>query len=108
MILIKSLIVVFIMLLLAKYGKPIIIFLSNLLDGREGFDDGQNKDEVKDEVKEEDNKDIVELSYSLPTTLEIHNEMANDSQLISELQDKMSELTQLSEKASEINNQLNK
>lgn len=106
MILIKSLIVIFVLLLLAKYSTSIFVFLANLLDGREGFvaEDDDDQKEVKAAEAAEASEEIV---YTPPTVLEKHDLLSKDSTIVSDLQDKMNELMLLSEKATEINNQLN-
>ncbi len=106
MILIKSLIVIFVLLLLAKYSTSIFVFLANLLDGREGFvaEDDKEEEKVKSYEPAEAREETV---YTPPTVLEKHDLLSKDSRIVSDLQDKMNELMQLSEKATEINNQLN-
>jgi hypothetical protein len=102
MILIKSLIVIFVLLLLAKYATSIFVFLANLLDGREGF---VAEDDKEEEVKTYEPAE--EIVYTPPSVVEKHDLLSKDSRIVSDLQDKMNELMQLSEKATEINNQLN-
>ena len=105
MILIKSLIVIFILLLLAKYATPILVFLSNLLDGRENFVAEDDEEEFESyDAAEEPQEEIV---YTPPSVVEKHDLLSKDSTIVNDLQDKMDELMQLSEKATEINNQLN-
>lgn len=103
MILIKSLIVIFILLLFAKYATSIFVFIANLLDGREGFVAEDDKEEVKTYEAAEASEELV---YTPPNVLEKHDLLSKDSTIVGDLQDKMNELTQLSEKATEINNQL--
>lgn len=107
MILIKTLIIIFILLLLAKYAKPILTFFSNLLDGREGFDVKYEVEGVGDNMGENDEEEVEELVYTTPSLMDKHNKVADNTKFVGELQDKMNELTQLSEQASEINNQFN-
>ena len=54
-------------------------------------------------------KEVVmeESFYSPPSVLENHQKVANESKIVATLQDKMDELNQLSEEATEINTQLN-
>ena len=86
MILLKSLIVLFVFLLLAQFFKPTIIFFARkFFDPREGF------------------TQIEEIQYTRPTVLKKHKEMSMDAKMLSDLQEKMNELLQLSEKAKEIN-----
>ena len=103
---IKSLIVIFVLLLLAKYATSIFVFLSNLLDGRENFVAEDDEEEVKS-YKQAAVEPLEERVYTPPSVLEKHDLMSKDSTIVSDLQDKMNELMQLSEKATEINNQLN-
>ena len=108
MILVKSLIVILLMLILAKFGTPILEFLSRLFDGREGFVVEEGEKEEK-EVEGEGEEEVVmeESFYSPPSVLENHQKVANESKIVATLQDKMDELNQLSEEATEINTQLN-
>jgi hypothetical protein len=106
MILVKSLIVILLMLILAKFGTPILEFLSKLFDGREGFVVEEEGEEEGEEGERE--KVVMEESfYSPPSVLENHQKVANESKFVATLQDQMNELNQLSEKATDINNQLN-
>jgi hypothetical protein len=89
---------------LAKYATSILTFLSNLLDGREGFVAEDDEEEVKSYNVEEQ---VEEKVYTPPTVMEKHDLLSKDSTIVNDLQDKMDELMQLSEKATEINNQLN-
>ena len=108
MILIKSLIVLFSLLLLAKYATPLLVFLAKLLDGREGFVGEDHSEEDEEEVNSYEPAEATEeIVYTPPTVLEKHDLMSKDSAIVNDLQDKMNELMQLSEKATEINNQLN-
>jgi hypothetical protein len=108
MILIKSLIVIFILLLLAKYATPILVFLSNLFDGREGFVAEDDEEEVQSyDAEASAEEPLEEVVYTPPTVMEKHDLLSKDSTIVGDLQDKMNELMQLSEKATEINNQLN-
>jgi len=94
MILVKSLVVLFLLLLAAHYYNKIF----NKPPKKEGF--------TSVEEEEETEEDMEELSYTTLSPMEKHAEMAIDSQLVSELQDKMKELMKLSEEATEINKTL--
>jgi len=103
MILVKSLIVIFLMLFLAKYYKRIMTFLSRfLLDERESFASLSTKNVF--ELEEEEM--MEEISYTVPSPHEKQAELNMESKMISDLQEKMNELFRLSEKATEINKSL--
>ena len=91
MILVKSLIVILLTLILAQFAKPFLTLMAKLFDGREGF-----AVEEADKAAEED----VEEGFYSP------EKVSKEANFMAELQDKMNELNQLSEKATEINNQL--
>jgi hypothetical protein len=106
MILVKSLIVIFLMLFLAKYYKRIMTFLSRiLLDERESFADINTTNMF--ELEEEE--DIMEeISYTVPSPLKKQAELNMESKMIIDLQEQMNELFRLSDKATEINTNLMK
>ena len=117
MILVKSLIVIFLLLFFFKYYDRFVTYMSNKFDGREGFASanayeveagaGPNTNEVGAganayEVEEEE---YEELSYNVDENQPL---MAEDAKLMGELQDKMKELLELSDKATNINNDIKK
>ena len=105
MILVKSLIVIFLMLFLAKYYKRIMTFLSRiLLDERESFADINTTNMF--ELEEEDI--MEEISYTVPSPLKKQAELNMESKMIIDLQEQMNELFRLSDKATEINTNLMK
>jgi len=91
MILVKSLIVLFIALLIARYYMPVIDFSARkVFDKREGFTQPE------------------QLKYTTASPLKKQDQMDSDAILISELKEKMTDLLQLNEKTTEINNNIKK
>ncbi len=116
MILVKSLIVIFLMLFVAKYFYPFVNYMSNTFDGREGFADGTangvganevgaNEVEANGVGANEDEKE--ETTYTPMSPAEKQAQMANDASVINDLQLKIAELQELSDKATDIRNELN-
>lgn len=118
MILVKSLIVIFLLLFFFKYYDRFVTYMSNKFDGREGFasEAGANANEVgagagayANEVGagayEVEEEEYEELSYNVDENQPL---MAEDAKLMGELQDKMKELLELSDKATNINNDIKK
>ena len=124
MILVKSLIVIFLLLFFFRYFDRFVTYMSNKFDGREGF--ASEADTNAYGAAEEDDEDTSaadtsgaadtsaygavsakeEISYNVGggnQTL-----MAEDAKLMGDLQDKMKELLQLSDKATVINNDIKK
>jgi hypothetical protein len=95
MILVKSLIVILLTLILAQFAKPFLTLMAKLFDGREGF-------AVEEELEETDKAAEEELEEGFYSP----EKVSKEANFVAELQDKMNELNQLSEKAKEINNQL--
>jgi hypothetical protein len=111
MILVKSLIVIFLMLFVAKYFYPFVNYMANTFDGREGFANGVGANEVGANGVEangvganEDEKE--ETTYTPISPAEKQAQMASDAKLVNELQVKIAELQQLSDKATDIRNEL--
>jgi hypothetical protein len=111
MILVKSLIVIFLMLFVAKYFYPFVNYMANTFDGREGFANGVGANGVganevgANEVgANEDEKE--ETTYTPISPAEKQAQMASDAKLVNELQVKIAELQQLSDKATDIRNEL--
>jgi hypothetical protein len=123
MILVKSLIVLLLILIgFYLYEK---LHLLSYFDGREGFKT-ENKagasgagasgagakkdDEYTSETILKASKaladETIELKFSEKMPLEQHNELANDADTISNLQEKMNELLKLKDEATDINNNL--
>ena len=128
MILVKSLIVLLLILIgFYLYEK---LHLLAYFDGREGFQ-SENKagasgagasgagasgagtkkdDEYTSETILKASKaladETIELKFSEKMPLEQHNELANDADTISNLQEKMNELLKLKDEATDINNNL--
>jgi len=94
MILVKSLIVILLTLILAQFAKPFLTLMAKLFDGREGFAVEETEEEKIEELEE------LEEGFYSP------EKVSKEANFMAELQDKMNELNQLSEKATEINNQL--
>lgn len=87
------------MLILAKYYKRIMTFLSKfLLDERESFSNSSKTNEFK----------MEETSYTPPSPNKKESKLKIDTKMISHLQKQMNELFRLSEKATEINKSLMK
>ena len=119
MILVKSLIVILLLIIVfAIYNKW--DYFASKFDGREGFEQqgqqgqgqqgqgqqGQEEHEglwqaEADEAEKE--RAVEEISYTLPSAVENYELHAGDAKFIGELQEKMTELFQLSEKATNIN-----
>lgn len=111
MILVKSLIVILLLIIVfAIYNKW--DYFASKFDGREGFEQqgqqGQQQEEHEglwqaeaDEAEKE--RAVEEISYTLPSAVENYELHAGDAKFIGELQEKMTELFQLSEKATNIN-----
>jgi hypothetical protein len=128
MILIKSLIVLFLILLTYYFYNR--LHLLNYFDGREGFTEqtAQSKMQeaqvkiVKDQVKAaladtktaeaaqaaEAAEAAQETKYTVPSPAKKQKEINNDAAVISDLQDKMNELLKLKDQANEINSDLKK
>ena len=123
MILVKSLIVLLLILIgFYLYEK---LHLLAYFDGREGFET-ENKagasgagasgagakkdDEYTSETILKASKaladETIELKFSEKMPLEQHNELSNDADTISNLQEKMNELLKLNDEATDINNNL--
>ena len=120
MILVKSLIVIFLLLFFFKYYDRFVTYMSNKFDGREGFananelgaganayevGEGANANEVGEGAYEVEEEEYEELSYNVDENQPL---MAEDAKLMGELQDKMKELLELSDKATNINNDIKK
>jgi hypothetical protein len=121
MILIKSLIVLFLILLTYYFYNR--LHLLNYFDGREGFAEqtAQSKMQeaqvktVKDQVnaaladtKSAEAAEAEETKYTVPSPAKKQKEINNDAAVISDLQDKMNELLKLKDQANEINADLKK
>jgi hypothetical protein len=128
MILVKSLIVIFLLLFFFRYFDRFVTYMSNKFDGREGFASEADTsaygaadtsaygaadtsaygaaDTSGADTSEVAEDDEEEISYNVGggnQTL-----MAEDAKLMGDLQDKMKELLQLSDKATVINNDIKK
>jgi len=125
MILVKSLIVIFLLLFFFRYFDRFVTYMSNKFDGREGFAseadtsaygaadtsaygaaDTSAADTSAADTSAAAEDDEEEISYNVGggnQTL-----MAEDAKLMGDLQDKMKELLQLSDKATVINNDIKK
>ena len=122
MILVKSLIVILLLIIVfAIYNKW--DYFASKFDGREGFEQQEGQAEQQgqwqgqqgqwqeeheglwqaeaDEAEKE--RAVEEISYTLPSAVENYELHAGDAKFIGELQEKMTELFQLSEKATNIN-----
>ena len=103
MILVKSLIVIFLLLFFFKYYDRFVTYMSNKFDGREGFASEAGASEAGANALEEE--EYEELSYNVGENQPL---MAEDAKLMGELQDRMKELLELSDKATNINNDIKK
>ena len=106
MILVKSLIVIFLMLFVAKYFYPFVNYMANTFDGREGFADGVGANGVGANGVEANEDEKEETTYTPISPAEKQAQMASDAKLVNELQVKIAELQQLSDKATDIRNEL--
>ena len=106
MILVKSLIVIlFLIIVFTIYNNW--GYFAKKFDGREGFGQAEQPDLWQAEKDEADRQEVIkEISYTLPSAIDQHELHAGDAKFINELQEKMTELFQLSEKASAINKNL--
>jgi hypothetical protein len=122
MILVKSLIAILLLIIVFAIYNNWDYFASKF-DGREGFEQqqgqwqaeqqGQGQAEQGHEEHEglwqaeadqaEKERAVEEIAYTLPSAVENYELHAGDAKFISELQEKMTELFQLSEKATNIN-----
>ena len=99
------------MLFVAKYFYPFVNYMSNTFDGREGFADGTANGVGANGVgangvgANEDEKE--ETTYTPMSPAEKQAQMANDASVINDLQLKIAELQELSDKATDIRNELN-
>jgi hypothetical protein len=114
MILIKSLIVL--LLIIMGYYLYNNVSLSKFFDGREGFggdtrvpvageEQGPAGEEQEEPAQEEP---AVETKYSAPSPAKTQQQMNDDSVMLGDLQDKMTELLKLKDQAAEINSSLKK
>ena len=120
MILVKSLIVILLLIIVfAIYNKW--DYFASKFDGREGFEQqgqwqqGQAEQQQAEQQEEheglwqaeaneaEKERAVEEIAYTLPSAVENYELHAGDAKFIGELQEKMTELFQLSEKATNIN-----
>ena len=105
MILVKSLIVILLTLILAQFAKPFLTLMVKLFDGREGFAVEETL-EVEEADKALVDEEALEEVEEVEEGFYSHQKVSKEANFLAELQDKMNELNQLSEKATEINNQL--
>ena len=127
MILVKTLIVIFLLLLFAVFHKAVLKFFTKLYDDREGFANGAEPSEAEPSEAEpseaepseaepigaheaelepdfESVTDEEEIKYTVPVTNQ--TELSDNAQTISNLQEKLNELMQLNEETSIINNMI--
>ena len=112
MILVKLLIWLF-LILLGFYLYDHLHLLS-YFDGREGFQQQQAKkktddDDISETVINASNSmanETIELKFSEKSPLEQHKGLANDAEMMSELQEKINELLNLKDQAVDINNNM--
>ena len=117
MILVKSLIVILLLIIVfAIYNKW--DYFASKFDGREGFVQQGHMWQAEQQQEEheglwqaeadeaEKERAVEEISYTLPSAVENYELHAGDAKFIGELQEKMTELFQLSEKATNINKNL--
>lgn len=106
MILVKSLIVIFLALLFAKYYDRVINFFVKLFDSRENFEGERIEVSAHGEEEEEYQEEIEEVSYLPPSELDSHAKISMDAKMMNELQSQIDELVKLSENATLINKNL--
>ena len=106
MILLKLLIWL-LLILIGFYAYDHMGSLASFFDGRQGFQsrEGFQRREGFSQV-EEDADDAIENSEEIP--LDQHKNLANDTEMINDVQEKMNELLNLNDQATEINNSLYK
>jgi hypothetical protein len=127
MILVKSLIAILLLIIVFAIYNNWDYFASKF-DGREGFEQQQGQWQAEQGQAEqqgqwqaeqgheeheglwqaeadqaEKERAVEEIAYTLPSAVENYELHAGDAKFISELQEKMTELFQLSEKATNIN-----
>jgi|688.fasta_scaffold2687425_1 hypothetical protein len=102
MILVKSLIILFLLILFAQFFNPVIDFLARkFYDQREGFTQTEEKKE-----KEKEKEKYEQLKYTTSSPFKKHDEMDMDAQLMNKLQENMTDLLRLKDEANEINNSM--
>ena len=117
MILVKSLIWLF-LILLGFYAYDHLHLLS-YFDGREGFQQEQEDEDTDDEDDDKTSETImkasksladetIELKFSEKSPINAHKVLADDATAMSDLQQKMNDLFKLKEEAMEINNSMKK
>jgi hypothetical protein len=118
MILVKSLIWLF-LILLGFYAYDHLHLLS-YFDGREGFkqdddtdddDDDDDDDKIKETIMKASKSladETIELKFSEKSPMTTHAALADDATAMSDLQQKMNDLFKLKEEAMEINNSMKK
>jgi len=94
------------MLFVAKYFYPFVNYMANTFDGREGFADGVGANGVGANGVEANEDEKEETTYTPISPAEKQAQMASDAKLVNELQVKIAELQQLSDKATDIRNEL--
>ena len=120
MLLVKSLIIIFLLLLIARFHKTVKNFILNLFDIREGFGSKLNfyelgSDEAASEAERaseavssasaseagaSETEEYEELQYKVYSKEKKFN---SDTSMISDLQEKMNELMKIKEKSDIIN-----
>ena len=110
MILVKSLIAL-LLILIGFYAYEKLHLLA-YFDGREGFKNDKHDDEYTSETILKASKakadETIELKFSEKMPLEQHKEFANDAEMMSDLQNKITDLLKLKEEAIDINEKLKK
>ena len=116
MLLVKSLIIIFLLLLIARFHKTVKNFILNLFDIREGFgsklnfyelgsDEAESASEAvssasASEAGASETEEYEELQYKVYSKEKKFN---SDTSMISDLQEKMNELMKIKEKSDIIN-----
>lgn len=108
MILVKSLIAL-LLILIGFYAYEHLHLLS-YFDGREGFKNETDNYTSESILKASKAKadETIELKFSEKMPLEQHKEFANDAEMMSDLQNKITDLLKLKEEAIDINEKLKK
>ena len=100
MILVKSLIVIFLMLIFARFYKTFLNFLGKLFDAREGFEaEEPEAEKASEEVIEVEEEIEEEESYNINQKVQL----VDETKMIADIQEQFNDLFKLKEEALKIN-----
>ena len=112
MILVKSLIVLFIILILFKYSDQLMNLLASIYDAREGFAAPMQKPmqepepmQVQPPMQEQmqgQEEEKKELKFTEASEVEKHKLLEKDAKLLNELQESMKDLMELNTETNKI------